>query len=175
MKGIYFKDGVYILVDNDTKNDMCIYHFNYKSDIFLNGERIRIRYRSFTEADLFVNGIHIINIIGARIEYKLGLSEIVSHLNAIQTNGVDAFLENYKKNIDFLYGELKELEQKKESMLTVEQEDSKIKELLLDLNKIRELLFLVLAILFNLKTHMPSGLENEKVISICQAVMDSLT
>ena len=102
------------------------------------------------------------------------LSEIASHLNAIETNGVDAFLEHYKKSVEFLYTELKELNQKTESQLTIEQEDSKIKSLLVELTKIRDLLFSVLAILFSLNTYMSAGLENEKVISICQSVMDSL-
>ena len=102
------------------------------------------------------------------------LSEIASHLNAIETNGVDTFLEHYKKSVEFLYTELKELNQKTESQLTIEQEDSKIKSLLVELTKIRDLLFSVLAILFSLNTYMSAGLENEKVISICQSVMDSL-
>ena len=102
------------------------------------------------------------------------LSEIASHLNAIETNGVDAFFEHYKKSIEFLYGELKELNQKTESQLSIEREDSNIKILLSELTEIRDLLFSVLIILFSLNTYMSAGLENEKVISVFQSIMDSL-
>ena len=174
MNGIYYKDGIYVLINNDTENDICVYHFNYKYKVTLYGGRISIKYSEEETAYLYVDCISIIKISDKKIQSALLLSEIASHLNAIETNGVDAFLEHYKKSVEFLYSELKELNQKTESQLTIEQEDSKIKSLLVELTKIRDLLFSVLAILFSLNTYMSAGLENEKVISICQSVMDSL-
>lgn len=174
MYGIYFKEGIYVLIDNDTQNDICVYN-NHKNNVSLYGGRIRIRlYSSNEKACLYVDGISIIKISDKRIESALILSEITSHLNAIETNGVDAFLEHYKKSVEFLYAELKELNQKTESQLTIEQEDLKVKILLVELTKITDLLFSVLAILFSLNTYMSAGLENEKVISVCQSIMDSL-
>lgn len=174
MNGIYFKEGIYVAIDDGkSRNDICVYNY-HKDNVSLYGGRIRITYSSEEEAKLYVDGISIIKIRDKIIQSELLLSEIASHLNAIETNGVDAFLEHYKKSVEFLYTELKELNQKTESQLTIEQEDSKIKGLLVELTKIRDLLFSVLAILFSLNTYMSSGLENEKVISICQLVMDSL-
>lgn len=174
MNGIYFKEGIYVAIDDGkSRNDICVYNY-YKDDVTLYGGRIRINYSSEDEAKLYVDCISIIKISDKKIQSALLLSEIASHLNAIETNGVDAFLEHYKKSVEFLYAELKELNQKTESQLTIEQEDSKIKSLLVELTKIRDLLFSVLAILFSLNTYMSAGLENEKVISICQSVMDSL-
>lgn len=174
MNGIYFKEGIYVAIDDGkSQNDICVYNY-HKDNVSLYGGRIRITFSSEEEANLYVDGISIIKISDKKIQSALLLSEIASHLNAIETNGVDAFLEHYKKSVEFLYSELKELNQKTESQLTIEQEDSKIKSLLVELTKIRDLLFSVLAILFSLNTYMSAGLENEKVISICQSVMDSL-
>lgn len=174
MNGIYFKEGIYVAIDDGkSQNDICVYNY-HKDNVSLYGGRIRITYSNEEEAKLYVDGISIIKISDKKNQSALLLSEIASHLNAIETNGVDAFLEHYKKSVEFLYTELKELNQKTESQLTIEQEDSKIKSLLVELTKIRDLLFSVLAILFSLNTYMSAGLENEKVISICQSVMDSL-
>lgn len=175
MNGIYFKEGIYVAIDDGkSQNDICVYNY-HKDNVSLYGGRIRITYSGEEEANLYVDGISIIKISDdKKIQSALLLSEIASHLNAIETNGVDAFLEHYKKSVEFLYTELKELNQKTESLLTIEQEDSKIKSLLVELTKIRDLLFSVLAILFSLNTYMSAGLENENVISICQSVMDSL-
>jgi len=176
MNGIYFKEGIYLAIDDGkSRNDICIINYQkYKASLY--GGRIRIikSFDSDMEANLYVDGISIIKISDKKIQIALLLSEIASHLNAIETNGVDTFLEHYKKSVEFLYIELKELNQKTESLLTIEHEDSKIKSLLVELTKIRDLIFSILAILFSLSTYMSAGLENEKVISICQSVMDSL-
>jgi hypothetical protein len=174
MNGIYFKEGIYVTIDDGrSRNDICVYNY-YKDNVSLYGGRIRITQHDSEAANLIVDGISIINIWDNRIINVLLLSEIVSHLNAIETYGVDTFLGHYKKSIEFLYGELKELNQNAESQLTIEQEDSNIKSILSELTKIRDLLLSVLAILFSLNTLMSAGLENEKVLAICQSVMDSL-
>lgn len=175
MSGIYFKEGIYVTYDDGaSKNDICIINYD-KTYVVLYGGRIKIDYdRYYETGNLNIDGISIVEIFEKKIRSYLSISAITSHLNAIETNGVDAFLENYKKSIEFLYAELKELNQKTESQLTLEHEDSKIKNLLAELTNIRDLLFSVLAILFSLSTFMSAGLENEKVISICQSVMDSL-
>lgn len=150
MNSIYFKEGIYVLLDNDTNNEICIYHYDNKKNVSLYGGRIQITEGYYNWGRLIVDGIPIVQFKfeNQSIVNGLELSEIVSHLNAIQTNGVDTFLENYKKSIAFLYNELKELNQKTESQLTIVQEDSKIKTILSELTKIRDLLLSVLAILF---------------------------
>lgn len=175
MKGIYYKDGVYVVIDDDIENDFCLLRFHYKENFTLYGGRIKLKVVPFESGYMNVDGISVINITEKEINKKLPFSVIASHLNAIEANGVDAFLENYKKSIEFLYGELKEMNQKTESLLTSEQDDSKIKILLSEIEKMRELLFSILAILFSLYSYMTAGLENEKVISVCQSIMDSLS
>lgn len=184
MNGIYYKEGVYVLIDNDNQNDICIFHFNYKSKVSLYGGRISLsRYSNNSGIRLNIDNISVVkmdvtkwsdNSLTYSINKDLSFQEIVSHLNAIELNGVDAFIQNYKQSINFLYNELKELNQKTESLLNSQQDDNEIKNLLSELMKIRDLLFLVLAILFSLNTFMPAGLENEKVLSVCQSIIDSL-
>lgn len=107
MNGIYFKEGIYVAIDDGkSQNDICVYNY-HKYNVSLYGGRIRITYSSDKEANLYVDGISIIKISDKKIQSALLLSEIASHLNAIETNGVDAFLEHYKKSVEFLYTELK--------------------------------------------------------------------
>jgi hypothetical protein len=179
MNGIYYKEGIYVVIDNDTENDSCVYHYNYRSGLSLYGGRVIIKQGNSNSAVLIVDGIPIVdffysNYLNIRLNRSVDNLIVASHLNAIEANGVDAFIKNYKQSVEFLYGELKELNQKTESQLSIEQEDSKIKNLIFELDKIRTLLFSVLAILFSLYSYMSGGLENEKVISIYQSVMDSL-
>lgn len=179
MKLICYKDGVYIWIDSPKYDDykLSINNINGKKESLVNlyGGRVFINYYSSWENPYFsIDGISIVKFESKSIKNRLELSEIVSHLNAIETNGVDAFLVHYKNSIEFLYGELKELNLKTESHLVMQKEDSEIESILLELSKIRDLLFSILAILFSLNNYMSAGLENEKIISICQSVMDSL-
>lgn len=185
MNGIYFKDGVYVIIENNTNNDLCIWHNSFKRNITIYGGRVSIKHDNYYDnAKLKIDEILIVqnyyhksinNNYSLEIVEYLPLSEIVSHLNAIEANGVDAFLENYKKSIEFFYEELKEMNQKTENLLTSEKDDSKIKDLLSDLERIRRMLLAVLSVLFGLYKHMTAGLENEKVISVYQSIMDSLS
>ena len=90
------------------------------------------------------------------------------------TNGVDAFIVHYKQSIEFAYGELKELKKDTEFQLSSESNDKMIDSLKSELKKLKDLIFAVFALLFNLNTFMSAGLENEKVISVCQSILDSL-
>jgi Rad3-related DNA helicase len=175
MSGIYYKEGIYVVIDNDNENDVCVYHYRNRYNVSLLGGRIEIQRTARETVSLTVDGISIVKIDNKLIRKELSLSTIASHLNAIEAHGADAFIENYKKNIEFLYDELKDFRQKTEMQLTSEQDDSKIKSLLSKLEELKNLLFTVLAILFSLKNHMTAGLENEKVMSVCQSIMDSLS
>lgn len=177
MRGIYFKDGIYVTIDNDEENDICVYHYNYRGNVSLLGGRVDIRYASYTAKEtafLKVDGKPIVNISENAVEKALTVSEITSHLNAMATNGVDAFIEHYKQSIEFAYGELKELKKETEFQLSSESNDTMIDSLKSELKKLKDLLFAVFALLFSLHTFMSAGLENEKVISVCQSIIDSL-
>lgn len=176
MKGIYFKDGIYVTIDNDKESINCVYRYQYKTNSMLLGGRVEINsvYQSSTTAYLQVDGKPIVNISGKAYNLALTLSEITSHLNAMATNGVDAFIEHYKQCIEFAYGELKELKKDTEFQLSSESNDKMIDSLKSELEKLKDLLFAVFALLFSLHTFMSAGLENEKVISVCQSIIDSL-
>ena len=175
MKGIYYKEGIYVLIESDEEHNDCIYHYyNRRDALSLFGGRVGVdNGNSDNDADLTIDGISIINIWDKNKTNQLSLSQIVSHLNAIETNGVDAFLRNYKQSVEFFYEELKNLNQMTAELLSSTKEDLQIKNLLLELEKIRGLLLAVLIILFFLKANMASCLENEKVISVCQSIMES--
>ena len=177
MEGIYYKDGIYVLIEKDKVHDDCVYDCRRSTKAFLFGGRVSIVHHD-TDDDHYqyaffkIDGICIIEINN---HYNsISLSQIVSHLNAIEANGVDAFLQNYKQSVEFLYEELKNLHQTTIEQLSEEQENSKIKNLLTELEKIRNLLLSVLIVLFNLKTCMAAGLENERVMSVVQSIMDTI-
>jgi hypothetical protein len=180
MKGIYYKDGIYVLIDNEGKNDIHIQHSKYKPEVSLFGGRVEIKTNSKAYigayADLIVDGISIVKIYGEHksIHNYLTYTEIVHHLNAMEANGVDAFMENYKESVKFAYSELKELTKETEFQLSSESEESLIKSLKSELSELKDILFKVFALLFSLNTFMSAGLENEKVISVCQSLLDSL-
>ena len=90
MNGIYFKDGIYFLIDDNTKNDIVIYHKDYKGNVSLYGGRICIDACSDDTAKLFVDGISIekLDTTYRRMDQELELHIIISHLNAIEANGV---------------------------------------------------------------------------------------
>ena len=102
------------------------------------------------------------------------LSTIAQHLNAIETYGVDAFMLHYKESIQSYYTELKEIRRILEFELSNEQDKSKIDKLLIEMKKLREMLFYVLAISFSLDKYMNAGLENEKIESVYQSIVDTM-
>lgn len=174
MQGIFYKEGIYVLVDSDEEHDNCVYHYRYRRGRVLLGGRVHICYCSQTTAYLTIDGIRIIDIQSNKKNTELSLFQIMSYLNAIEANGVDAFLQNYKQSVEFIYHELKNICQMKTDQLASTQDDSKIKTLLSELEKLNNLLLSVLTLLFSLKANMLAGLENERVISVCQSIMDSL-
>ena len=175
-KGIYYKDGVYLFIENKEFDDNdeienCILNLYFLYDYtFLFGGRVKLSHYG-----LAIDGISIqrVNVKSKIVIDSLPPSLIVSHLNAIEVNGVDAFLENYKKSIEFIYTELKDLNEEAQTLLSSENDETEIKNLLTKIKQIRDLLFSVLIILFSLYSYMSAGLENEKVISVTQSVIDS--
>ena len=68
MNGIYFKEGIYVAIDDGkSRNDICVYNY-HKDNVSLYGGRIRITYSSEEEAKLYVDGISIIKIRDKIIE-----------------------------------------------------------------------------------------------------------
>lgn len=174
MSGIFYKKGIYVLVDSNDEHDNCVFRYGYKQYVELWGGRVVVRGIYNQLYYLAIDGIGIIDIQSNTKKTDLSLSQIVSHLNAIEANGVDAFLQNYKLSVEFVYDELKNICQMKTEQLALTQDDSKIKILLSELEKLNNLLLSILTLLFSLRANMLAELENEKVISVYQSIMDSL-
>ena len=62
-----------------------------------------------------------------------------------------------------------------ELLLSYENEKTKIKSLLSQIENIRSMLISILGIIFSLQSYMSAGLENEKVVSVAQSLIDSIT
>lgn len=172
---IYFKDGVYVTVnDGSAKNDMYIYNFYHKNSASLYGGRVILSWKQNIGTALDIDGIPIVRIDKAYIAKGLPIEEITTHLNAIEANGVDAFLEHYKKSIEFLYDKLEEFSIKRIDEISNTKEESIAKRLISELNQIRDSLYSLIAILFSLSKYMSAGLDNEKLNSVYQSVIDLL-
>ena len=177
MESIYYKEGIYVVIESDN-HENSIFDLN-SGHVFLFGRRVMIT-RYSRGAQLAIDGILIeeIDYFGeyrSEVKADLSLSKITSYLNAIEANGVDAFIENYKKSVEFVYVELKDLSEKTELLLSSETEKTKIAHLLNQFERIRSLLISILSILFSLRSYMSAGLENEKVISVSQSIIDLLS
>lgn len=184
MEGIYYKDGVYVLIDNDAQHDDCVFHYNYRDNVFLYGGRISIKYASATlkkeAVYLLIDGIEVINLNHSnnnvnQINKALNLSTIVQYLNAIEINGVEAFVQNYKERLEQLQVDLKDLKKEKESELSTITEESLLEEeVKQEILNIKKILYYLFSVLFNLSLFISTGLENEKVISVYQSIMETI-
>ena len=180
MEGIYYKDGVYVLIDNNEKHENCIYHDDYRSRAELYGRRVKLGSEYGKHGViLIIDGVNIIEM-GQTYDYNgpiskyLKIDTVANYLNAIEIYGVDEFMQNYKKNIDFIYCELKESIEKSELKLSYEQDKTEISNIFYRMKDIKKALYTVLILLFSLNNIMDVGLENEKVISVYQSIMDTI-
>lgn len=182
MEGVYYKNGVYVLIDTDKMHEDCVYHYHYRDNVLLNGGRVRMKYASTTYRDtafLFIDGIEIINLNNLsedenQINKALNLSTIVQYLNAIEINGVEAFLQNYKESLEQLQVNLKDLKKEKESELSTITEEPLLEEVKQEIKNIKKLLCYLFTVLFNLSLFICAGLENEKIISVYQSIIETI-
>ncbi len=172
---IWYKDGVYMVADSDSgENDFVVWSFNMHHCYYFGG-RVEVgTHRCGFAVYLKVDGIPIVKVKDKGLDKLLLISEVVSHLNAMEANGVDAFLDNYKKSVEFAYNELKELSQKTESQLSSVSDESVLKTLYSQIEELQGTLFSLFGLLFSLYTFMSANLENEKVISVYQSVLDTI-
>lgn len=181
MEGIYFKDGVYVLIDNDAEHDNCIFHSKVQISVSLYAGRVALREPKYPlNAVITVDGIDLVQFVktptqNPHMTEVLKFSTVVQYLNAIEANGVDAFMHNYKQSIEFLHEELTALRQRTELDLSTIEDDTKKSDILIKLERIKEMLLQILSILFTLKTFLSAGLENQKVDSIYQSIIDTIS
>lgn len=168
---IYLKEGIYVALDGKRADEYLIYCSDDTS-VYLYGGRVEITNitRHVFTASLVIDGIPIKEVESPQLKSLLSFTTIASHLNAVEAHGVDAFLENYKKSIEVLHAELKELNHQAERMLSTEQDDLKVKKLLFEISNYRHLLASVLIVLFSVSVTMAAGLENERVHYIAESL-----
>lgn len=176
MEGIYYKDGVYVLIDNDDKHENCIYHYNYRDNELLYGGRVRIKYSQHKTAYFYIGGVEIVKLDtnNVAIEKSLELSSICNYLNAIEVHGVDAFLEHYKKTLEQLKSDLSALKNESMEELSTLRDESLIETVKKEIKKIKSLIYYIICVVFTISTFMNAGLENEKVISVYQSIIDTI-
>jgi hypothetical protein len=81
--------------------------------------------------------------------------------------GVDTFLDNYKKNLEDLKAQMKEMATTLENELK-ENEDSNKAKLL---QKIRNIILSIIFLLFSLSINMNAGLDNYQYVDAYEAVI----
>ncbi|HHT97303.1 MAG TPA: hypothetical protein GXZ90_05360, partial [Clostridiales bacterium] len=169
---IYYKEGVFVLIKSIDKYDNCVYWNHFLIPASLYGGSVIVKHNEKDEdmAFLLVNGVEIININTMKEGEKelskiLHLSTIVQFLNAIEINGVEAFVQNYKESLEQLQVDLKDLKEEKESALPTLTEESLIEKVKKEIMNINNLLYCLIGLLFNCRLFITAGLENDKIIS----------
>lgn len=121
---------------------------------------------------LYVDGIPIITL-----GFHFDLTAIMSiellngHLNSIATNGVDAFLANYKKTLENHIPQIEKLIEKLTSMDSFEPNDEKEKARKLIIKQIDDLKDL-LNLLLVLGIHLPLGFENDIAVELSNTIIN---
>ena len=184
MLGIYYKDGVYVVIDNNVTIEECVFRFRYKNNPILYGGRVIIDYgrdyHTEENASLLIDGVEIIKLNVLSLDDKqtsniLHLSTITLYLNAIEANGVDAFMQHYNESLLLLQEDLLKLKQDNIEELSTLNDESLIEAVKEEIKKIKALIYYIIGLVFTIRTFMSAGLENEKVISVYQSIMETIT
>ncbi len=173
MKCIYLKDGIYVTVDIDDVDNVSVGKAIASRRIateLLFGGRVSLC-NNGTKYSIYSIKIDGINICNSEGDTDIAIGKVVSYLNAIATNGVDAFLINYKKAVEQYYNDLKDLRQ--EISLGISSTKSSSNSELMLKSIMKEMTFIV-SILFALNIWMPAALDNQKVIDILRKLFSKL-
>ena len=129
----------------------------YSGRVKFGGEKMSTKYNR-----LFVDGIKIIVLDGRFNPEVLDCQWICNYLNAIETYGVDGFLENYKaslnEHIQYLNRTIESLQYLISEPETREPNLSKYKIEIIDYKR---LIKMIMGILILIKLHMNLAIENE--------------
>ncbi|HHT97305.1 MAG TPA: hypothetical protein GXZ90_05370 [Clostridiales bacterium] len=187
MRGIYFKDGIYVLIENVYKpdysiieHDDCVLNNNKKRKQSLYGGIVNLEWPNGDREDvrISVNGVFLFipmpSYGGHTVSDWLSISLVCQYLNSIEINGVDAFVENYKKDLEFLYNKLEELKNNREEQLSSLTDDSSIKDMQSKIRNIKTMLMSILIVLFTFNSYLSAGLENQKIATVCQLIVDTM-
>jgi hypothetical protein len=129
---------------------------------------------------LTIDGINIIDIKEGKITSNnvsytygkrssdLSFPQVTAYLNQIEHLGVDTFLDNYKKNLEDFKAQMNEMATALENELK-ENEDSDKAQLL---QKVKNLIFNIIIILFSLSINMNAGLDNRQYVEAYEAIIE---
>jgi hypothetical protein len=134
--------------------------------------RVTLAKPEYGDIEFSIDGIIIIDPYFKSFQFGKGISyeKTASYLNAIESHGLDYFLENYKSNLkEFatkLEFELKEeIEKFEQSGSTDDRKKSKLELGKFYLKDMWSILFLV-------QIHLPLGIENEQLIHAYEQIKD---
>jgi hypothetical protein len=185
MKEIILHDGIYVYIENgsiaNADEYTSILEGRYKSESNLFGGRVQV-YALGWDGDgvgLTIDGIKIIDIKEGKITSNnvsytygkrssdLSFPQVTAYLNQIEHLGVDTFLDNYKKNLEDFKAQMNEMATALENELK-ENEDSGKAQLL---QKVKNLIFNIIIILFSLSINMNAGLDNRQYVEAYEAII----
>lgn len=179
--GIYYHDGVYVVNDEQRKHESLIYNYYLTESNILYGGRVVLKKpfcrHCFDDVIFIVDGITIVKLHAdfKQIIKELDILMVAQYLNAIEVNGVDAFLKNYKESLEILQTDLNKLKEEAQTQLSTLSDDILIEKVGQEIDKIKQLLFYLIGVLFSLRAFISAGLENEKVISVYQSVLELIS
>jgi hypothetical protein len=191
MERIILHDGIYVYIENDdltndsiANADECTLIIdndrNTTWDVFLYGGRVELyRYWNSSTLRFSIDGITIKDIKPCylnsgsdsysygEMNNDLSFPKVTAFLNQIAHLGVDTFLENYKKNLEDFKAQMNEMATALENELK-ENEDSDKAQLL---QKVKNLIFSIIIILFSLSINMNAGLDNDQYKEAYEAII----
>jgi hypothetical protein len=190
MKRIILHDGIYVYtVNNDLTNDsianadectLIIDRYSNTQDVSLYGGRVELHHSKYSSTLIFrIDGITIKDIKPCYLDSdsdsysygemnnELSFPQVTAYLNQIAHLGVDTFLDNYKKNLEDFKAQMNEMATALENELK-ENEDSDKAQLL---QKVKNLIFSIIIILFSLSINMNAGLDNDQYKEAYEAII----
>jgi hypothetical protein len=190
MEGIILHDGIYVYIENDdltndsiANADKCTLIIDKDSDtwdVFLYGGRVGLHSEDYSTLIFSIDGIIIQDIKPCYLQSgsdsycygemnnDLSFPKVTAYLNQIAHLGVDTFLDNYKKNLEDFKAQMNEMATALENELK-ENEDSDKAQLL---QKVKNLIFNIIIILFSLSINMNAGLDNRQYVEAYEAIIE---
>jgi hypothetical protein len=190
MEGIILHDGIYVYIENDdltndsiANADKCTLIIDKDSDtwdVFLYGGRVGLHSEDYSTLIFSIDGIIIQDIkpcylqsgsdsyCYGKMNNDLSFPKVTAYLNQIAHLGVDTFLDNYKKNLEDFKAQMNEMATALENELK-ENEDSDKAQLL---QKVKNLIFNIIIILFSLSINMNAGLDNRQYVEAYEAIIE---
>lgn len=201
LKAIHFQDGIYALHEhskvfdydeivegakdklmiaiNEWKNlikSRVIWHSEVPG-VKLYGGRVRILAPvSYTNSH-YLHGIEVDGIPVVKLTKNLEVSDqigdelVLSYLNSIATNGVECFIAHYKNAVLEIRQEIEKALEREKSFFLANTDEKAMKDYASRLKRVLDGFKVIIGIWFLLQVHLPSGIENEKIIAASDKIV----